>query len=335
MSLSDVLDSCVPFALPLRHRFRGLTVREGVLIPGPSGWGEFAPFDDYTAAASARWLDCALEAAYGQWPAPVREEVPVNAIIPAVPGEQAASMVLEAVRSWGCRTVKVKVGAPDLGEDDARVAAVREALDSVLGPGVGSIRIDANGAWSTEQARAALAALGVHGLEYVEQPCRGWDELASLRRHVEVPVAVDETIRLSVDPVSLRVSDIGDIADIAVLKVAPLGGVAATLEVADAVGVPVVISGSLDSSVGLDSGVAAAAALPDLTLACGLGTGALLADDVAPSRLPRGGVIPVGRTVPDDALLASARQRLEAGPGGAKRAERWRQRIAAAWAVKG
>lgn len=323
-ALRSVLDAAVPFALPLRRPFRGTVLREGMLVRGPSGWGEFAPFDDYSDAAAARWLDSALEAAFGSYPVARRAEIEVNAIIPAVASADAAGLAREAVIDRGCRTVKVKVGSPDLADDEARVASIRDVLDTVLGRGRGAIRIDANGAWDVARGALALRRLGAYGLEYVEQPCRSVDELRELRSLVDVPFAVDETIRTADHPDAIRVREY---ADIAVLKPAPLGGVAALLRVAEAIDVPVVVSGSLDSSVGLDVAVAAAAALVDLPFACGLGTGVLLAADVVQtSRVAEGGVLTVGRTAPDLSALLAARDRL-----GEDRAAWWRGRLAAAW----
>ncbi len=326
VSLADVLEGAVPVALTLHREFRGLTVREGLLIQGPSGWGEFAPFDDYPDAAAARWLDCAVEAAFGDWPSPVRSAVPVNAIVPAVSSDEAGRLTRAAVMDRGCSTIKVKVGSSDIEQDEARVARVREVLSATLGAGQGSIRVDANGAWDVERGTAALRLLAPHGIEYVEQPCRSREEMAELRRRVDVPFAVDELIRQADHPV-LRVADV---ADVAVLKVAPLGGVEATLRIADALDVPVVISGSLDSSIGLQSGIAAAAALDDLPLACGLGTGDLFAQDVCTPILPSAGEVPVLRRGPDPDALEAARRRVSR-----ERVEYWHQRVTAAWAVKG
>lgn len=284
--LRALLDSCVTFALPLRRRFRGLDLREGVLIKGPSGWGEFAPFDDYSDAAASRWLDSAVEAAFGIWPTLLRTEIEINAIIPAVSPDDAAILTRAAVLDNGCRTIKIKVGA-DLASDEARVASVRDALDALLGRGRGTIRIDANGLWDVAAATAALRRLGEYELEYVEQPCSSVEELRRLRRVTDVPIAVDETVRNASDPTAVRVREF---ADVAVIKAAPLGGVAAALRVAESLDVPLVVSGSLDSSIGLDVGLALAAALDDLPFACGLGTGALLeADVIDEPRLPVGG----------------------------------------------
>lgn len=322
--LRAVLESAVPFALPLRRRFRDTEVREGVLIKGPAGWGEFAPFDDYPDATAARWLCSALEAAYGTWPPFVRSSVEVNAIIPAVTSDVAAGLARQAVLDHGCRTIKVKVGGLDLAADEARVATVRDVLDTLLGRGQGVIRIDANAAWDVQRATTALRRLQAYGLEYVEQPCASIEELRELRRVCDVPIAADETVRTSADPERVRLADI---ADIAVVKPAPLGGVAATLRIIESLDVPVVVSGSLDSSVGLDVAVATAAALADLPYACGFGTGALLAADVIErTRLPQGGALTVGRTLPDLTALLAARDRLTD-----ERAAWWRGRLAAAW----
>jgi O-succinylbenzoate synthase len=322
--LAAVLDAAVPFALPLTRHFRGIDVREGMLIKGPRGWGEFAPFDDYSDAAAARWLDSAIEAAFGEWPVARRASVPVNAFIPAVPSADAAGMARDAVLNNGCTTIKVKVGDQDLADDEARVASIRDVLDTTLGRGNGRIRIDANAAWDVSRAVVALRRLGAYGLEYVEQPCRSIDELREIRSRTDVPIAVDETVRTSDAPGRLRLRDV---ADVAVIKPAPVGGVRAALRIVDALDVPAVISGSLDSSVGLDVGIATAAAVDALPFACGFGTGALLAQDVTErTRIPVNGALVVERVLPDLPSLLAARDRLDD-----ERATWWRQRLVGAW----
>ncbi|KAA1422531.1 O-succinylbenzoate synthase [Mumia zhuanghuii] len=284
----------------MRTRFRGITVREGLLARGETGWIELSPFWDYDAAASRPWYDAAATDAVRVWPTPVRDAVPVNCTVPAVGPEQAQAIVRGG---HGCRTAKVKVAEPGqtLADDEARVAAVRDAL----GPD-GAVRVDANGAWSVDEAFEALAVLdrAAGGLEYAEQPCRTVEELATLRRRTPVPIAADESIRRAEDP--YRVAELGA-ADIAVLKVQPLGGVAACLEIAERIGLPVVVSSALETSVGIAAGVALAAALPELPYACGLGTVSLLEHDVVDAPLvPRGGVLPVVRPEPSAAFLATA-----------------------------
>lgn len=275
------------FSIGLRTRFRGIDVREGMLLRGDAGWGEFSPFLEYDDATALPWLRAAYEAAETGWPEPLRTHVPVNVTVPACSPERAREIVLA---SNGCRTAKVKVAEPGqlLAEDQARLEAVRDAL----GPD-GLVRIDANGGWSVEDATTAVPLLdrAAGGLEYVEQPCASVEDLARVRRRVDVPVAADESIRRAEDP--YRVRDL-EAADIAVLKVQPLGGVRACLRIAEDIGLPVVVSSALETSVGIAAGVALAAALPDLEHACGLATVQLLAGDVvADPLLPVDGLLPV------------------------------------------
>ncbi|KAB2339459.1 o-succinylbenzoate synthase [Actinomadura rudentiformis] len=306
------------FSIPMRTRFRGITQREGVLIHGPAGWGEFSPFAEYGPVESARWLAAAREAAYDGWPAPLRETVPVNVTIPAVGPETAAGMT----RASGCRTAKVKVAerGQDEADDVARVEAVRDAI----GPD-GKIRVDVNGAWDVDRAVRMIRALDRFGLEYVEQPCATLDELARVRRLVDVPVAADESIRRAEDPLKVRAAEA---ADIAVLKVQPLGGVRAALKIAEACGLPVVVSSAVETSIGLAAGLALAAALPELPYACGLATLSLLEGDVVGDPLvAEDGAIPVRRPdVVEDALrrFEPADDELQAG---------WRRRVADAQAL--
>ena len=282
-----------PWRIPLRMRFRELDIREGVLLHGRAGWGEFSPFPDYRPRHAARWLRAAEEAADEGWPAPVRTRVAVNAIVPAV----APGLAHDIVTASGCSTAKVKIG---LSGDEARVEAVRDAL----GPG-GKLRVDANGSWGVDTAARRIHALQRFDLEYVEQPVSSLDDMADLRRRVDVPLAVDESLRTAADPMAL---DLRRAADVAVLKVAPLGGVAAALRIAEACGLPVVVSSALESSIGLAAGLALAAALPELPYACGLGTAALLARDLTDDPLvPRDGALTVRRPEPSEALLDAAR----------------------------
>jgi O-succinylbenzoate synthase len=288
------------YQVGLRTRFRDLTERDGVLVRGDAGWGEFAPFWDYDDASAVAWWRSAREAADVGWPAPVRDVVPVNVTIPAVGPELARDLV---TASGGCRTAKVKVAqdGQDLAEEIARLEAVRDAL----GPG-GAIRIDVNGGWDLDTALARLPVLdrAAGGLEYVEQPCATVPELAAVRRAVNVQVAADESVRRATDP--LAVARAGA-ADVLVLKVAPLGGVRACLELTEQAGLPVVVSSALETSVGLAAGLALAAALPELPFACGLATGQLLTDDLVadPPIVVDGAIAVPGPVAPDAARLVA------------------------------
>jgi O-succinylbenzoate synthase len=291
-TLDDILDGLHVVAIPMRVRFRGITVREVALIEGPAGWGEFGAFTEYPPPEAAHWLASALEAAYEPAPPLRRDRIPINATVPAV---DAADVPAVLARFPGARTAKVKVAEPGqtLADDVARVDAVRAVVPTV--------RVDANGGWSVEEAVSAATALTADGpVEYLEQPCATVAELAELRRRIEVPIAADESIRRAHDP--LRVVRDGA-ADIAVLKVAPLGGVRAVLDIAARIDIPVVVSSALDSAVGIGRGLLAAAALPELRHACGLGTGGLFVGDVADTSPPVDGYLPVSPVTPDPARL--------------------------------
>ncbi|MGX1703017.1 o-succinylbenzoate synthase [Microbacterium sp. NPDC055357] len=296
--LADILANAHVVSLPLATRFRGIDVREAVVLEGPEGWTEFSPFAEYDDAEAATWLAASIDYGWQRQPAPRRDVVPVNATVPAVP---AASVAGVLARFDGCRTAKVKVGGEStLADDIARVAAVRQAL----GP-EGRIRVDANGAWNIDEAERAIHAFAEYDLEYAEQPCATVDELAELRRRVAymgIPIAADESVRKADDP--LAVARAGA-ADLLVVKAQPLGGVRRALDIVEAAGLPAVVSSALDTSIGLAMGVALAAALPELDYDCGLGTASLLTADVVAAPLtPRGGSLPVGRVSADPALLA-------------------------------
>lgn len=292
----------VAVEVPLRMRFRRVESRRAVLVRGPAGWGEFSPFPEYPPEVAVRWWRAAVEAATTPLPPPMRSRIPVNVTVPATDPHTAFRLVVES----GCTAAKVKVAEPggSFEDDLARVAAVREALGED-----GALRVDANGAWSVEQAEQRLRRLDDFRLEYAEQPCATLPELVELRRRIGVPIAVDEAVRLAEHP--LQAVEAGG-CDLVVLKVQPLGGVSRVLELAAAVGVPVVVSSALETSVGLAAGLEAAAALPELPHHCGLGTALLLGGDVVPDPLiPVDGVLEVRRPVPVEELTARWRPQPE------------------------
>jgi o-succinylbenzoate synthase len=308
------------YSIPMRTRFRGITVREGVLLEGPHGWGEFCAFLDYSDTEAEPWLACAREAAEQGWPKPVRTKIPINCTVPVVTPERAHAIVTAS----GCATAKVKVADPGtpLADDLERVAAVRDAL----GPS-GAIRVDANMAWDVDTAVRAIRALdrAAGGLEYVEQPCRTIEELAAARRRTDVRIAADESIRRADDPLKVAVAGA---ADVAVIKVAPLGGVRRALEVAEACGLPCVVSSAVETSVGLAAGLALAGALPTLDLACGLGTLSLLEGDVTSNGLATtDGWLPVPTEPPTPDRYAEFAADEET-------TERWRARVARVSSVR-
>lgn len=296
--LAELLQTARVVTLPMATRFRGVTEREALLFEGPQGWSEFSPFVEYRDAEASAWLAAAIDFAWREQPAPIRDSIPVNATVPAVPAADVPGVL---ARYDGCRTAKVKVAerGQTLADDIARVHAVREAM----GP-EGRVRVDANGGWNIDEAERAVHALADADLEYIEQPCATVDELAQLRRRIarwDIPIAADESVRKADDP--LAVARAGA-ADIVIVKAQPLGGARRALEVVSEAGLPAVVSSALDTSVGLAMGTALAAALPDLEHDCGLGTASLFVRDVAtPALRPASGALRIGRVSPDAAAL--------------------------------
>lgn len=281
--------------MTVEHRLR-IGDRDVLLIEGPAGWGECSPLPGYPCEfATAR--AAAEEAATLGWPPAVRSVVSVNGFVPAT-----ASLADGAEsEAWlGFPSVKVKVGRMTPDVDVERVARVRE----LIGPTVG-LRVDANGAWDVETAVATLARLVSYDLEFAEQPVARLDDLAAVRRRVTMPIAADECVRGVADARRLQALAA---ADIVVLKVQPLGGVRAALAVADAAGVPAVVTSMYETSIGLAAGLALAAALPMLPFACGLATLGEIAGDVTATPLrPHGGVLTIDAAFPpqpSSALLA-------------------------------
>lgn len=300
----------------MRVKFRGIMERETLLLRGPLGWGEFCPFPEYDDDESSRWLAAALEAGWLGFPTPLRDKIPVNATVPAVPAERVPE-VLERFGRVDAVKIKVAERGQQLADDIARVRAVREALPDA------AIRVDANGGWDIDQAVEALGKLSAVELEYAEQPVPTIEGLAEVRRRLAaagtpVLIAADESVRKEDDP--LRVARAGA-ADLIVVKVAPLGGVARALEIVEQAGLPAVVSSALDTSVGIRAGLALAAALPSLPYACGLGTVSLFASDITLDPLVADdGAIQIRDTVADPGLLEQY-----AAPG--ERQDWWRDRL--------
>jgi L-Ala-D/L-Glu epimerase len=215
------------------------------------------------------------------------DAVPVNATIGATDRVEAAEAAAAAADA-GYECVKVKVG---IGDDVGRVAAVRRAV----GDGV-ALRVDANGAWSVDEAIRAIDALSVSGLELVEEPVSGISELRAVRERVPIRIAMDETA-------AEHGAIASGAADAVCLKVSRAGGISALLAQAMLVrstGAEVYIASTLDGPLGIAAAVHCAAALK-VELPCGLATLGMLADEGAP---------------PDGALAIShGRLRVPAGPG--------------------
>lgn len=305
------------FSLTLREEFRGLHTREGVLFQGPAGWGEFSPFPNYTTLQDALWLQAALESAFVSFVYPKEVSVGVNAIIGDNEDSYLAS--IRALEEFGCTTIKIKVGL-DVIADVERVHGIVRAFSESQRLRDLRIRLDANGRWSVAQAISAITELESVPIEYIEQPCASVQELRELHRKLNVPIAVDESIRLDHE---YRVSDF---ADLAIVKVSPLGGVGVVEKLIEKLDVPIRFSGALESSIGLSASIFAAYTFAPGEVA-GLGTGMLLkTDTVRRSALPREGRVSVERCEPSEKQLSEATLSLG-------QQDQWRERLNRAMAM--
>jgi len=282
----------IPLKTPFVTANGVLAERELVVVrleddEGNPGWGEAAPLEPYDGVSvDAVWAALAdgppkrdaprqartawelseldLQARRRGRPLgdPGADAIPVNKTLPAGPPDEVAEAATEGLRE-GYSCFKLKVGLPDDGE---RVAAVREALGSWP-----ALRLDANGAWTADEAVAAIGALAVHDLELVEQPCATLEELAAVRAEVETPIAADEPIQ-SADDV-LRAAELGA-CDAVNVKLAGSGGFIPardTLRAARDAGMSAWLSSTLDGPWAIAAALQLASQ-EHLTLACGLAT---------------------------------------------------------------
>ncbi len=247
-------------------------------IPAPLRFGLETALLDISGKAHG----CSVATLLGGRPV----SLPVNAIVSEESIENAVAEALKAIET-GFTCLKLKVGSREPGKDEALVSGVRMAV----GPGV-KLRLDPNQAWGVGQAIEVLRRLAQYDIEYVEQPVAAADigGLAEVRRAIPVPVAADESLGSYDDMRRLLTAGA---ADVFILKAARLGGLRTTLAVAAAAlkaGHSVVVTTSLESSVGVAAGAHIAAALPPAPLSQGLATGLLFSDDLtSPPLLPARG----------------------------------------------
>jgi L-Ala-D/L-Glu epimerase len=286
--------SLARLSIPLREPFATaggvVAERELVLLrveddDGAAGYGEAAPLPAYDGVTIDEVLD-ALRADDGNGPPqahaaeemarldleanragraigePGADAIVVNRTLAGGPPAEVAERAAEGVRE-GYSCFKLKVGLPD---DAERVAAVREAI----GPWP-ALRIDANGAWSASEAVAAIERLAPYDIQLVEQPCATLEEMAAVRREVDVPLAADESVTT---PEDVRAAVAAGACDVVNVKLAPSGGFGAArdaLREAGAHGLDAFISSTLDGPWGISAALQLAAA-ERVQLACGLAT---------------------------------------------------------------
>ena len=299
----DFLEHAV-VAIPTKTDFRGINIREAFLFRGSQGWSEFSPFIEYDDAESSTWLKAAIEGAYKPWPELKRTKVSINATLPRIASEKVASFMSNYS---GCTTVKMKVNN---FEDDAdRLEALLDFMPEA------KVRLDVNGGWSLAQARAYIHDYFMrfgNVFEYIEQPCMELSDIAELKQEIPMKIALDESIRKFLDS---DFKDISEIADVAIMKWAPSGGIESARKIIAEIGLPAVVSSALDTGIGISHGLALAASLQEFDFACGLCTTALFVGDITdPSPRPIGGEIEVKAIAPKPELLekyaASAERKL-------------------------
>ena len=295
-------------SIPLRNKFRGITIREVALFRGEHGWSEFGPFLEYDDAEAATWMRASLEAAHEPWPTLYRNHIPINATLPIVEVPQVAEILQ---RFPGSTTVKIKV---DDFENGAKIVEEVLRINENY-----RIRLDVNGGWSSEQAISNLLEYHLrfgNVFEYVEQPCADLQDLALVKSEIPIKIAADESIRKNL---GTNFKEFKSFADIAILKWQPVGGFKAAHLLAQEIGLPVVISSALETGVGISHGLALAASFEAESLACGLGTVALFEADICePAVLASDGFLEVKRREP------KVRESYLASP---ERTAHWKRRI--------
>jgi O-succinylbenzoate synthase len=295
--LDDVLASSHVFALDLKSEFRSIKRRVGVLIEGPYGWSEFAPFVEYSDEIAARWLHAALEFGFSDVKVS-GSAIQSNGIVPILNVEATRELVSEYLHIYGLNVIKVKC-SDDIESDIERIKAILSVSPDFI------LRLDANGTWSLPDAMKNAEALETYrdNIQYLEQPVRTLAEFKQLRTHTSIPLAADESIRLSNFE---NLDELADYADFAILKAIPLGGIQSALDIANQITIPIVVSGSLDTSIGIIQGIELASRL-NPNFAHGFGTGLLFKDEVvAKPVIPMNSKVSAVRQVPDRDLLKAA-----------------------------
>ena len=301
-------------SIPMRTAFRGVKHREALIFQGER-FAEWSPFLEYEDQEAASWLKGALSWANDPLPTLVRDQISINATLPAVTPDEVADVLSQFGKF---KTVKIKVAGPgeSLTQDMARIERVRALYPEA------KLRLDANGGYSVSQALQMVEQLSRFNLEYLEQPVQSVSEMAELRKQLAgtgVKIAADESIRKTGDPQAVMRAEA---ADIVMLKAQPLGGIAASLEIAQSLGLEVVVSSALETSLGISQGLHLAGALPELNYDCGLGTLNLFDGDIVQqSLIPNQSMLDVSVVEPDVELL----EKYAASP---ERTSWWEERLA-------
>jgi o-succinylbenzoate synthase len=301
-SKENALSNLKTFRVELTDAMRQETYREGVLIRGDFGWSEFAPFPHHTIEHCARWLQAALEMAWSKLPEPIEKQIKVNAISTS-PDPNKAIDILTATR---CKTLKVKLSGTNIDSDIAFLKTIISAYPEIV------FRIDFNGSLKISDALNYSNKLSEFNIEYIEQPCKSIEEIKELKALTKIPVAIDENLRLANDATNPEhIKTITDVADFVVVKPIPVGGIKRFQSIAEQViksGKKVVVSGSMDTSIGLYETLLAQSLLGESSqLVAGAGTGSILSTDVVTETLrAHNGVIEIKRLEVDESKVTDS-----------------------------
>ena len=302
LSKEKALSSLKTFRVELTDPMRQNNFREGVLIRGDFGWSEFAPFPHHTIEHITRWLQAALEMAWSKLPEPIEKQIKVNAISTSPDSKKA----IEILKSTGCKTLKVKLTGTNLENDVKFLETVVSAYPEI------TFRIDFNGSLKINDAVSYSKRLSEFNIEYFEQPCSSINEIKELKTLTRIQVAVDENLRLANDATNPEyIKSITDIADYVVIKPIPVGGINRFEIIAEQVlksGKNVVVSGSMDTSIGLYETLLAQSLLGERSqLVAGAGTGSILSTDVVAQTLrAHNGFIEVKRLEVDESKVTES-----------------------------
>jgi len=286
---NKALQDLKTFRVELNQPMKSNTYREGVLINGEYGWAEFSPFAHHSIEHSARWLQSALEMAWTKLPDPQLKQVKTNAIAVSSEVENAINVINKS----GCKTLKIKLNRQNIDQEIDNLKSIKERVQDI------KFRLDFNGELSLDNALKFMQKIEDLPIEYIEQPCKTLGENKELKQITNTPIAIDENFRLAKDALDEQfINEILESCHYLIVKIIPLGGIGRFLKLKETLLSRfnrIVISGSMDTSIGLYLSTLAQSLIEPITLLeAGVGTGMLLKNDVTTnSILPINGLVEV------------------------------------------
>lgn len=299
---NKALQDLKTFRVELNQPMKSNTYREGVLINGEYGWAEFSPFAHHSIEHSARWLQSALEMAWTKLPDPQLKQVKSNAIAVSSEVENA----IQVIKKSGCKTIKIKLNRENIDQEIDNLKNIKERFQDI------KFRLDFNGELSLDNALKFMQKIEDLPIEYVEQPCKTLSENKELKQITNTPIAIDENFRLAKDALDEQfITEILESCHYLIVKIIPLGGIGRFLKLKETLLSRfnrIVISGSMDTSIGLYLSTLAQSLIEPITLLeAGVGTGMLLKNDVTTnSTLPINGLVGVKKVSIDKNIIVES-----------------------------